>query len=97
MADTLEPWVLEQQVALCEVPAPPFAEKARAEVYRQAFLRHGLRNVRIDAVGNVVGERPGTGAGPHLVFSAHLDTVFPEGTAVKVSRRATTPRSRHRR
>ncbi len=61
MADALEPWVLEQQVALCEVPAPPFAEKARAEVYRQAFLRHGLRNVRIDAVGNVIGERPGTG------------------------------------
>ena len=87
MADALEPWVLDQQVALCEVPAPPFAEKARAEVYRQAFLRYGLRNVRIDAVGNVVGERPGVGNGPHLVFSAHLDTVFPEGTAVKVSRR----------
>src|SRR6478609_6726492 len=71
MADGLEPWVIDQQIALCEVPAPPFAEKARAEVYRQAFIRHGLSNVRIDAVGNVVGERPGTGAGPHLVFSAH--------------------------
>ncbi|AMY10621.1 Succinyl-diaminopimelate desuccinylase [Luteitalea pratensis] len=87
MADALEPWVLEQQVALCEVPAPPFTEKARAEVYRQAFVRHGLRNVRVDAVGNVIGERPGAGTGPHLVFSAHLDTVFPEGTAVKVSRK----------
>jgi tripeptide aminopeptidase len=86
MADALEPWVLEQQVALCEVPAPPFAEKARAEVYRQAFLRHGLRNVHIDAVGNVIAERPGVRPGPHLVFSAHLDTVFPEGTDVKVSR-----------
>ena len=88
LADGLEPWVLDQQVALCEVPAPPFAEKARAEVYRRAFMRHGLRNVRIDAVGNVIGERPGTGVGPHLVFSAHLDTVFPEGTAVKVTRNA---------
>ena len=87
MADGLEPWILEQQVALCEVPAPPFAEKARAEVYRQAFVRHGLRNVRIDAVGNVIGERPGAGSGPHLVFSAHLDTVFPEGTSVKVTRK----------
>jgi acetylornithine deacetylase/succinyl-diaminopimelate desuccinylase-like protein len=55
------------------------------------FETLGLRNVRIDQVGNVLGERPGTGAtsagaAPHLVFSAHLDTVFPEGTDVKVTR-----------
>ena len=87
MADGLEPWVLEQQVAVCEVPAPPFAESARGEVYRQAFMRLGLRNVRVDAVGNVIGERPGSAASPHLVFSAHLDTVFPEGTPVNVSRK----------
>ena len=31
LADTLEPWVLERQVALCEVPAPPFKEQARGE------------------------------------------------------------------
>ena len=46
----------------------------------------GLRNVRIDKEGNVLGERPGRAARPHLVFSAHLDTVFPEGTDVKVTR-----------
>ena len=89
LADSLEPWVLEQQVALCEVPAPPFAEKARAEVYRKAFQALGLANVRIDAVGNVIGERPGTATGPHLVYSAHLDTVFPAGTPVKVTRTGT--------
>ena len=38
-AEALEPWVIEQQVALCEVEAPPFKEQARAEVYRQAFER----------------------------------------------------------
>ena len=89
-ADTLEPWVIEQQIAVCEVPAPPFKEQARAEVIRRAFTGLGLRRVRIDSVGNVIGEREGTAAGgPHLVFSAHLDTVFPEGTPVKVRRQGT--------
>ncbi len=86
-APALESWVLERQIALCQVPAPPFNEGARAKVYRQAFQALGLSKVRIDAVGNVIGERAGSSNGPHLVFSAHLDTVFPEGTPVRVSRR----------
>jgi acetylornithine deacetylase/succinyl-diaminopimelate desuccinylase-like protein len=43
--------------------------------------------VRIDREGNVLGERPGRSPSPHLVLSAHLDTVFPEGTDVRVTRR----------
>jgi tripeptide aminopeptidase len=81
-----EPRVLEEQVRLCEVPAPPFKEARRAEVFRQALLSLGLKNVRIDSVGNVIGERPGLEPRPHLVFSAHLDTVFPEETRVQTSR-----------
>jgi len=46
----------------------------------------GLKNVRVDKVGNVLGERPGKGSSPVLVLAAHLDTVFPEGTDVKVKR-----------
>ncbi len=81
-----EPRVIEDQVRLCEIPAPPFKETARAEAYRQAFQELGLKNVRIDRVGNVIGERPGLAAKPHLVFSAHLDTVFPEQTRVQTTR-----------
>ena len=81
-----EPAVIEQQIALTEIPAPPFAEGARAEAYRKLFEERGLRNVRIDAAGNVLGERPGRLAGPRLVFTAHLDTVFPAETDVKVRR-----------
>ena len=77
-------WTLEQQVALCEIPAPPFKETARGVAYKAAFERLGLRNVRVDAVGNVIGERPGVGGGPTVVIAGHLDTVFPEGTDVKV-------------
>jgi tripeptide aminopeptidase len=77
---------IADQIRLCEVPAPPFMEQARANVYANDFRALGLKNVRIDAEGNVLGERPGRAARPRLVLSAHLDTVFPEGTDVKVTR-----------
>jgi tripeptide aminopeptidase len=78
---------LDEQVRLCEIPAPPFRERLRAEAFRKAFQAGGLKNVRIDAVGNVIGERPGQAPRPNLVLSAHLDTVFPEGTPVETTRR----------
>ena len=82
----LEAAVVADQIALCEIPAPPFQEQTRAEAFRARLTALGLERVRIDAVGNVLGERPGRRARPHLVFSAHLDTVFPEGTDVSVTR-----------
>lgn len=81
-----EPQTLEDQVRLCEVEAPPFKETKRAQLYAQLFKEIGLSNVRIDKEGNVLGEKRGTSPRPHLVFSAHLDTVFPEGTDVTVKR-----------
>ena len=81
-----EPQTIEDQVRLCEVEAPPFKETRRAEVYAKMFRELGLQNVRIDKEGNVLGDRPGAQPRPRLVFTAHLDTVFPEGTNVKVRR-----------
>ena len=81
-----EPQTLEEQIKLCEVEAPPFKEAKRAQVFAQMFRDIGLANVRIDKEGNVLGERRGNEVKPHLVFSAHLDTVFPEGTPVAVKR-----------
>ena len=81
-----EPTTIADQVRLCEVPAPPFGERARAGVVRDMLDAAGLKNVRLDMEGNVVGERPGRAARPHLVLAAHLDTVFPDGTPVKVRR-----------
>jgi len=78
--------VLEEQVRLCEIPAPPFGEAARAEAMKAAFEALGLADVHLDAVGNVIGVRPGRAARPNLVLAAHLDTVFPEGTDVRVER-----------
>lgn len=83
---TGEARTIEDQIRLCQVEAPPFNEGKRAELYAQMFREAGLQNVRIDREGNVLGERPGRQRTPHVVFSAHLDTVFPEGTNVTVKR-----------
>jgi len=77
---------LESQASICEIAAPPFHEQERAEEYRRRLAAVDLEKVRIDAEGNAIGERPGLGDGPTVVLSAHLDTVFPPGTDVTVTR-----------
>src|SRR5688572_28461230 len=86
-ARTGEAQTLADQIRLCEVEAPPFQEAKRAQLFADMFRALGLRNVRLDAEGNVLGERPGAGATPNVVISAHLDTVFPQGTNVTVRRK----------
>ena len=76
-------WTLSQQKSICEVPAPPFKEAARAAEFKRRLETLGLK-ARLDAVGNVLAERAGNGKGPTVVLSGHLDTVFPEGTDVRV-------------
>lgn len=72
---------------LTEIEAPPFKEQKRAEAFLARMKALGLTSAAIDAEGNVVGVRKGTGQGPKLVVSAHMDTVFPAGTDVKVKER----------
>lgn len=79
-------WTLAQQASICEVPAPPFKEAARAAEMRRRFGALGLSRVRLDGIGNVIAEWPGRARKPVVVLSAHLDTVFPEGTDVRVRR-----------
>ena len=89
IAKKIEPATIEQQVRICEIPAPPFHENARGAELKRLFTTLGLQEVRVDKAGNVMGTRPGRSLHPHLVMSAHLDTVFPEGTNVKVGRDGT--------
>ncbi len=79
---------LREQRELAEIPAPPFKEARRARDFQARLRAIGL-DARIDGEGNVVARRPGIGSpsGPALILSAHLDTVFPEGTDVKVKAR----------
>ena len=76
----------EELVRICEIPAPPFKEEARAREIARRFEQIGLLRVRLDEEGNVIAERPGLSSEPRVIVSAHLDTVFPEGTNVRVRR-----------
>ena len=76
-------------ITLTEIPAPPFKEAARGAAYRRMLEAHGLTDIEVDPEGNVMGLRKGAAPGPVVVVSAHLDTVFPEGTDVKVRREGT--------
>jgi tripeptide aminopeptidase len=84
-----EPEMVNEQVRVCEIPAPSFKEQVRGLELKRLFEKLGLQNVYIDKSGNVLGTRPGAAPRPNLVFAAHLDTVFPEGTNLKVTRQGT--------
>ena len=84
-----EELLLERQMEVTRIPAPPFGETARAEWLAARFRELGLEEVHIDGIGNVIGIRPGAAAQPepkYLAVTAHMDTVFPAGTGVIVRR-----------
>lgn len=79
--------IMDWQVELVAIPAPPHGERERAEWLAARFTQTGLSNVEIDAAGNVLGFLPAVrrggpadSTGPVVLLSAHIDTVFPAGT-----------------
>lgn len=80
---------VEDIIALTQIPAPSFQEVTRARAFLAMAEVHGLRELELDAEGNVTGIRPGVGNGPLICVAAHLDTVFPPGTDVTVRREGT--------
>ena len=75
-----------EHIRICEVPAPPFKEQERARYFAARFTELRLSDVHIDSEGNAIGFYRGSGEEPLLVLLAHLDTVFPESTDVRVRR-----------
>ena len=85
--DSREEALVNEWIHLTEIPAPSGKEQERAHYIRRELEKLKLQNVHIDEVGNVSGVRKGTsGNGPVIVFCAHMDTVFPAGTPLKVKR-----------
>lgn len=77
---------MQEQVDICEIPAPTFEEVARGLDVMNRMKQYGCTDVTVDEVGNVIALRRGIGQGPKLAIAAHLDTVFPAGTDVSVKR-----------
>jgi acetylornithine deacetylase/succinyl-diaminopimelate desuccinylase-like protein len=80
--------ILDWQLELCRIPAPPFGEQARSDWVQARFRQIGLDKVEIDEVGNVLGFLPSPHLSPEstghiIVLSAHIDTVFPADTVLQ--------------
>ncbi|MEK9612670.1 MAG: M20/M25/M40 family metallo-hydrolase [Flavobacteriaceae bacterium] len=82
--ESLEPKTMERLIELTEIEAPPFKEAKRAAAFEDYLNELGMDSVWTDAVGNVLGLYRGTEGTRTVALDAHLDTVFPEGTDVKV-------------
>src|SRR6056300_796204 len=82
--EALETLTVARHIELNEIEAPPFKEEKRAKVFADYFTKLELDTVWIDEVGNVLGLLEGTQGKRTVALDAHLDTVFPEGTEVKV-------------
>lgn len=79
-----EAWARENLIELTEIPAPPFMEEVRGRAYADMLRTAGADSVWIDEVGNVLARRRGKTGKKTVVLEAHLDTVFPAETDVKV-------------
>jgi len=73
-------------IRITEIAAKSGFEQGRGRYLRTAFEELGLE-VSVDEMGNVAARRRGTGKGPTLVFAAHMDTVHPMDTDVRVTRK----------
>ena len=80
---------VSELIALTEIPSPPFKEGNRAAAFLEMLRGLGLSDVEMDSEGNVMGLRKGRDPNLILAIVAHLDTVFPEGTDVRVKRDGT--------
>jgi tripeptide aminopeptidase len=78
-------WINDLQAALTEIPAPSFQEEKRSAAVKAAFALQGLP-VQTDKLGNVIAELRGANDKECILIAAHLDTVFPAETDVKVQR-----------
>ena len=81
---SLEDETEQNHIRLTEVEAPPFMESERGKVFMDMLQATEITDVRIDDVGNVIGRLAGTEGERTVALDAHLDTVFPKGTDVKV-------------
>ena len=80
--------IVEQAIAIQQIPAPTFEEAERAAYLERRFAEIGLQDVSQDDLHNVYGRFPGSQPEAHspVIISAHSDTVFPAATDLTVRR-----------
>lgn len=81
--------IVEQNIQLQQIPAPPFGEEKKAKAFAALMKEAGL-DAKIDEEGNVLALWEGTGKRKdvHAVI-AHIDTVFPLEQDLTIRREGT--------
>lgn len=79
----------QELLEMCQIPAPSYQEREKAEYVMRKFMEIGLEDVHMDEVHNVFGVVKGAGDGPALMLAAHTDTVFPMDTDLTVKQEGT--------
>lgn len=74
----------KETLEMCQIPAPSYQEKEKAQYVYEKFKSIGLSNVSMDEIYNVTGEWAGSGDGPAIMLAAHSDTVFPKETDLTI-------------
>lgn len=83
--DSEDELTIQNLITLTEIPAPPFKEEVRGLKFKEMLEEAGADRVWVDEVGNVLALKQGKNSSRTVVLDAHLDTVFPEETDVKVA------------
>ena len=86
----MEPQTRQDHIMLTQIPSPPFKEEVRARKFAALMKEAGADSVWLDEVNNVLAKRKGRSGKRLVVVEAHLDTVFPEGTDVRVKQKGDT-------
>ncbi|HYK76398.1 MAG TPA: M20/M25/M40 family metallo-hydrolase [Daejeonella sp.] len=88
--EEMDAQTVADNILLTEIPAPPFKEEIRAKKYAEMLKAAGADSVWTDEVGNVIAKKKGRSGKKTVVLEGHMDTVFPEGTDVKVVHKGDT-------
>ena len=78
--------LIELAIAIQQIPAPTFAESQRGKFVQKLFTSEELADISTDSLGNIFGRFPGEGRGRPLIICAHLDTVFPADSNLRITR-----------
>ncbi|MHA2250029.1 MAG: M20/M25/M40 family metallo-hydrolase [Candidatus Kariarchaeaceae archaeon] len=77
--------LIKDTIEITEIKAPPFEENNRGEYIQNFFEKLGYET-KIDGIGNIIAAEDFGDLKDPVIFSAHLDTVFPESVEIKVKR-----------
>jgi acetylornithine deacetylase/succinyl-diaminopimelate desuccinylase-like protein len=85
VAEEFAPRALALAEEIAAVPAPTGDERLRSTFVRDRMSTLPFDAVDVDDMGNVVGRLQGLSERPQLLIAAHIDTVFPLSTPLRIS------------